>query len=529
MKAIPKALPDASLLQCIWASDSLIATLCDPARFDLGTARSVAGQLARRYPDVDLRLALELMKLSVGDSQVERCLDVLDAVPTAGRRLVIPLAQLMKSGNPSVRAKAARFLGKRVDNLLWARTHFKDADARVRANVIESLWGTDSSEVRLLFWKAAEDPNNRVRGNALLPLYRLGALEVLPIIRDLAGHQKTEFRATAAWVMGNTGDFRFGETLRGLRADPDTAVRASALRALVQLKKAESQWSEIEIPREIQFCEDLDGTRRFAFDVANSSASPLIPTDVAVTTNGAPVWQYTLRRPYSSPIKAVFLLPDCRKTGTEASLKDALLACEAAKGPQDEWSIVLMKEEQGSDDQPGRPAAARGMDTYVTPAVPVPYKGPSLRSAITKFNDFPVIRMDDLDSVMRVLGPKGPNRHLVLITSPSGLNASGVEKLARRTRDWGIVVNVVCNQPSGREPLQALARQTDGAFATVPSGGMSPDWLTTFYSCLSHRYEITYPLSDPGSLFGLRIRLQSMGDENLRSMAGSAEAKECRP
>jgi hypothetical protein len=528
MNAKAGAVTDGYLLQRIWGSESLLDILCDPAAFDLGTARSLAGQLARRYPDVDLRLALELMKVSAGDSHVERCLDVLEAIPSAGRRLVIPLVSLMKSSNAAVRARAAKFLGKRVDNLNWARTHFNDSDPRVRANVVESLWGTDSSEVQALLWKAAEDGHNRVCGNALLPLYRLGAVEVLPLIRDLAGHERPDFRATAAWVMGNTGDFRFSETLKGLRGDPDTRVRASVLRALVQLKKAETQWSEIGIPHELQFCEDLEGIRRFAFDVANSSFRPLLPTDVAITTNGAPVWQYTLRRPYSSPIKAVFLIPACHPTEAGPSLIEALLACEAAKGPQDEWSVVRFKE-QGVDDQSGRLSELRGTGNYVTPIVPSPYKGPSLRSAISKFEELPLVRTDDLEAIIRVFGPRGPNRHLVLMVWPSTLKGPTVATLARRTRERGIVVNVISQQGSGDEPLQALARQTDGAFTSVPPGGISPDRLITFYSSLSHRYEVTYPVSNAGSSFELRIRLQLMGEENLQLMNISAEARACRP
>jgi HEAT repeat protein len=48
-----------------------------------------------------------------------------------------------------------------------------------------------------------------VVGNALLALYRLGDEDSITKLVAMGSHESPEFRATAAWVMGETGDTVF--------------------------------------------------------------------------------------------------------------------------------------------------------------------------------------------------------------------------------------------------------------------------------------------------------------------------------
>ncbi len=54
------------------------------------------------------------------------------------------------------------------------REILQDTDARVRANLIESLWNIDSRSARDIFRAAMWDTHHRVRTNALLGLYFMG-------------------------------------------------------------------------------------------------------------------------------------------------------------------------------------------------------------------------------------------------------------------------------------------------------------------------------------------------------------------
>jgi hypothetical protein len=77
-----------------------------------------------------------------------------------------------------------------------------------------------------------------VAGNALLGLYRMGDAASLPQIFRMAERSEYEFRSTAAWVMGSTGDARFATALAGLLNDPESRVRENAFKGLKLIKSA---------------------------------------------------------------------------------------------------------------------------------------------------------------------------------------------------------------------------------------------------------------------------------------------------
>jgi HEAT repeat protein len=112
-----------------------------------------------------------------------------------------------------------------------------DPDARVRANFVEGLWnGAATDHHRRLFRRALEDSNHRVVGNALVGLHRLGEhRDVVKQVSKMARRPEAAFRATAAWVMGRSGEELYASVLRHMVRDPDLQVRRSALRSLRQI------------------------------------------------------------------------------------------------------------------------------------------------------------------------------------------------------------------------------------------------------------------------------------------------------
>ena len=472
------------LLKNIWLNRCLLDALCDPRQIETKAAVILGRQMMDRYRDFDTRLVAELMAVpdvAMGkDRRIEICLEILDAV-SSGLRITMPLMPLMNSQNQRIRSKVARVLGRRPDNLNWARKFRDEADDRTRANIIEGLWGSDSPEIREVLWMAAEDCNNRVRGNALLGLYRLGAAGVLPAIRALAESQTARFRATAAWLMGASRDPRFREVVKGLRQDADAIVRAAALHTLVQLNKGIAGQANKEA--RVYFCEDVEGVRRVGFDLREAVEPPgsLLHTDVIVTENGELVWDYALVERTSRPLLALFLIFDGPDAKGLPGLKHAFSECLDRKYNKDRWSVVRMAAwPEGDFDEVG--------------SVRPPYRGPKLKKAITQFDELLRVQTRDLSKVVRLLGTEAPGRHLVLFLTPSELTDAELDSLELAALDLDFSVDLISFSRTGNDRLQRLARQTHGVFGIAPDGVVSLELMLQSYASMTHRYEVSYPL-----------------------------------
>jgi HEAT repeat protein len=111
---------------------------------------------------------------------------------------------------------------------------------------VESLWGEKEPWAARLLWKALEDPNNRVVGNALFGLYKLRDENVIPHILSLGQHPVPIFRSTAAWTMGHTGDPQFLPALAKLKCDLYASVRKATSHAIEKIRKREPEEATVE-------------------------------------------------------------------------------------------------------------------------------------------------------------------------------------------------------------------------------------------------------------------------------------------
>ena len=227
------------------ASEHLPAVLADPSVMSLREAAALASWLARSEPALDLKLARWLLR-GLGDqpdrdasdpARILRILDILAALAEGGR-VVSALVQLLRHGNPKVRSKAAMLVGRCLKSAQWAERWLNEPDPRLRANVVQCLWGVESPGVTEVFKTALGDSNNRVVGNAIVGLYLLGDPVAPELLAEMARHKSASFRATAAWAMGFLEDARFVPILERLLKDKEGLVRRNALRALARIKKA---------------------------------------------------------------------------------------------------------------------------------------------------------------------------------------------------------------------------------------------------------------------------------------------------
>jgi HEAT repeat protein len=153
-------------------------------------------------------------------------------------RLSTFLVQLMRHPSPQVRSKAALLLGRSNLNLSRIKSFLASDDARLRANVLESMWGYRDPRLVSILWEATKDKHGRVAINALVGLCRMGERDAYDRLKELAGSTEAAVRAGAAWAMGELGETEFAGPLSELMKDGEENVRSMAAKSLKRLPVA---------------------------------------------------------------------------------------------------------------------------------------------------------------------------------------------------------------------------------------------------------------------------------------------------
>ncbi len=249
VEGLPEEAPVRHFLAGLLAGyDGLPRVLADPAAMGLREAVSLAQWIARSEPLLDSRLARWLLRgqgsrpdpEAADPARILRILDILGVI-SESQRTIPAFVQLLRHPHPRVRSKAALLAGRSLKSGQWAQQWLTEGDPRVRANIIESLWGIEGPGVVEAFKIALRDPHNRVVGNALVGLYMMGDPTAAELLIEMARHRSPSFRATAAWAMGFLEDPRFLPVLSHMLKDPEPLVRRNVLRALARIKKATNQ------------------------------------------------------------------------------------------------------------------------------------------------------------------------------------------------------------------------------------------------------------------------------------------------
>jgi HEAT repeat protein len=232
------------LIKLLAQSNGVIRQLCDPGFLDKESSIDLVKRIAAIEPALDSTLVRLLPGRGWDSSDpaqalaAERVLELLGAI-SVSNRIVPMLAHLIQHPNPRLRAKVSLLIARWTRNVRMAEDRLDETDARVRANAVEGLWGDKTGRATSVLWRAVNDADNRVVGNALFGLYELRDQKIIPYIVNMATHEKPKFRATAAWTMGQTRDPQFLSALETLTHDLYAAVRKCATRAMGQIRKVE--------------------------------------------------------------------------------------------------------------------------------------------------------------------------------------------------------------------------------------------------------------------------------------------------
>lgn len=243
------------VLRAICADADALQTLTNPAALSEEAAIGLARRLQAVEPFLDARL-LDLLDGLAG-WHASRVLQIVAAI-SDGKRIMSPLAKLLRHQDARVRSKAALLIGQSNGNLWWVEQQMAESDARVRANAVQSLWGTQSRQACALFRAACADPSHRVAANAVVGLYRAGDQRLSRALESMVSSGDEWCRAAAAWAMGETRDPRYVRVLAQFIRESTGAVRQNAIRAMVRVRK---RLQELQQQPPLRIWADLMGSR----------------------------------------------------------------------------------------------------------------------------------------------------------------------------------------------------------------------------------------------------------------------------
>lgn len=493
----------------------LFRAVCDPA-LDRARASELAHQAYRGDPTVDVKLARELADSgadTVASGMAERLLELIDEI-SGGTRILPSLMRIMRGDNPYLRSKAVLLIGRSGRSLQWIEKRLQESDTRVRANAIEALWGLDSPEARELLQWALKDSNNRVVGNALVGLYRLGETSSLPELVRMAGHDSTSFRRTAAWVMGESRDPRFSELLGRMIADGNGDVRKSAFAAVRKIREAGVQSSQaVEWPMAAAAAprNPRVNERRVSVAIvgADGRGSPrILPTQFHLVEDGLPVWNYKVTEKMApGPLSVLFLFP--RVLDGSKQWDQGALQCLKWKRSTDLWSSVPYA---GVDQGPSDTPSELELPTFIA----------SASQAARKFQETPK-RLDCTGfwtAVQRAVLPDGlpsrGDRHMIVV-APADVGDHADAKLIAAVQASRTSIQVLST--SAHSVLQEFCRQVGGRFLQIRDNSAVESAVSLAYLRLLARYDIRYqPNSADASSLRIRVHTPAGGGDAVASL-----------
>jgi len=494
------------LIALMVANGMLLQALCEPS-LSKDQALALARSAMRVDPMADAMLARKLADSAVGQGEAiaepARIMEILSEIADA-QRVLPSLMRLLRVSNPYLRSKVVKMIGKGSKSVKWVRAKLEETDPRVRANAVEALWGVDSPEARALLHFAADDASNRVIGNALLGLYYLGDCAALEEMVKLSTHESNLFRATAAWVMGETGDVRFSDVVRRLLLEPEPLVRKRALTALGRIKQAANSCTGLpsfRVAARPMTASKLKGTRRLMVAVAADDAKEppkIAPLNFVLSEGNQYITSYKVtNKPESEAISVIFVIPRTGESDFQP-FQEGALTCLKWKRPSDLWCVLPYLENTDN----GLAGQAQEL--------PAPQFTANPATAEAMFTE-PPKRVDCTDlwtALWRATRSDGVasrgQRHIVVFSrSPESCIAG-----------HGLISNV----QTGRFQVRAISsvenpqllefcKRTHSPFDLAPSEEI-PEIIRQTYLSLLARYEITYqPLTTGATI--MKIRVQS--------------------
>jgi hypothetical protein len=507
------------LVSLLVAQGLLLPVLCDPSLSD-SQLLSAARAAQRVDPMADVSIARSLADglmsdgRQMGPREATRLLELLDAT-SDGARILPSLLRMLRHPNAHLRSKAVKMIGRGSQSAKWVRGRLAEADPRVRANAIESLWGVDTPEARELLLASIHDGDNRVVGNALVALHQIGECRVIPELFRMAVAESARFRASAAWAMGKSGDPRFGESLGRLMSDSSSIVRARALSSLGSIKAIISN-SRVAPPWRVSGMAHDNPQRKLrrlhlAVAAEDTYEFPaLMGTNFQVLEDGQPVVSYRFTpRPAPEAMSLSFVVPRVQADGLWTS---GALSSLAWKRSSDLWGLQPYVTDEECEDA-NKPAEDPPALTTDVEALKEAFMRPPKRDACAGF-------WSGILQAVRVVGGGTRGRqHVIVFNTAESLYPPPESLIA--SFPTGTVTQVISTVPS--PVLEDFCRRIHGVFQVAESADQVSRLISGAYLNLLARYEIAYaPISPECKSVRIRVQTASGWGEGTLPVSGSA-------
>ena len=491
------------LVSLFLQANLLFRALCDPA-LDRDRAIELSRHAQRGDPSVDVLLVRQLADTDLASAglapgMAERLLEIVDRI-SDGKRILPSLMRMLRHDSPFLRSKVVLMIGRAGGSIGWLEKRLQESDTRVRANAIEAIWGIDSPDARELLQWAMKDSNNRVVGNALVGLYRLGEVAPLAEIVRMAGHESPMFRRTAAWAMGETRDPRFSEVLGRMIADTNPNVRKNAFAAVRRVREAGAlvaqsvQWPVAIAARPRN---PRTGERRLSVAVITEDGRghpQILPVQFVLSENGQPVWSYRVAEQMApGPMSVLFLFP--RKLDRDGQ-------------PWEEGAVRCLQWKRSTDLWSNLPYTGSGSPAARSADLELPNFIASASQAARVFQETP--RLTDCTGfwaavrrgVMPEHGHRRGDRHMIVV-APGDVGGETDDSLISAVRTSRTSIQVISTAPN--PVLQEFCRRIDGRFHCVKDTAGIEEAVSLAYLNLLARYEIRYPAAADGTSLKVRI------------------------
>ena len=503
--------------------------IADPLRFSLDAAVAKARSAIAEGEPVEAtlgELVAEELTASNNSGRLIHILGIIEQLDCC-QQIQKVRAALQFHPDSRVRSKAVLVLGRAGKNAEWILRRLLDPDARVQANAVQSVWGTDTPEIHKVFETAAKSPHSRVSVCGLIGLYLQGDTAAIGRLLAAAQHDSESFRLSARWAIGHTGDPRFLPFLNSVFRTDSPRCRGVTIGALARIRRSISAFEQAgRLYTEIISTGVEDsGMRRAELSVfPNGTKEPvrLTATQFVITEDGEPVTRYSAK-PRNTPdiLVSGFVIPRIlsRADPYALAIEDALTACLRWKRTADLWCVDRYCIDDSWEQEEGLDTAAMHSED---PAVV--YHLRRNRGFLTA-NEIiekviPGPGQKDLASrnvlasgtrVIEILSRAGGERHLFLCHHPDvPLSEEIVEELGSRAGEENIRLHGIQLASVQDTALQELVRQRCGGTYSVCKVEQVAARLAQIFRGLLNRYEIDWwPLEGRPAAQSTRVQIFS--------------------
>lgn len=534
MLAGARETPELRYVIALLSSRGMLAPMLqDLSSRDRGAAGVVAQLAQRMDPGFDRSMARQGTeprgKREHTRPDPEFLLGLLDTL-SGGLCLLPMLEPLRESEDPHVRSRLALLLGRVTRAQEWFQALERDGDPRVRANAIESLWSVRSKTSAGCFVRGLEDDNHRVVANSMVGLYLEGDTAGVSGLVAMAQHESAQFRASAAWAMGRTGDTRFLPVLRQMRrgSDQESTVVRNALQASARINQATIAATRVEsrvtcLRRRILDDSTLDAII-VAHDEEPGGLPVLKPTDWQIRGNRQPVWSYQAEHVAAGETLAVGLaLPTSPAEDAVRAPHWGLALAPARywRRPNDQFAVVRYSESAGMHFQ-GGPLSGPGAAGAARPAASPWFRGDASAalSAAERWNQ----PLDALEHLAGTLGPASGRPHLIAVLDAipeSRCELDKTDALLALLRERQAILHCLTTARLAAplsETFQRLSRDTGGFQLHCLDIGELGTALRTLIAATFGYYRLRCQLTAP--VEQVEIELQAEGHQGRLLMAG---------